>query len=324
MATTQKGIYYPDDYSKVADIPADMEDMANSIDTIIQRIDEEDSTQDSNISDLQTIVTNQNIEIQTLQEDLNNSTLTILGTGENVTLNNTAKGSFKTPPYPQGNSTQNGTPTPSSPVAIKSAGDNDSINITISNSDNTITQTKTIPVQEPFRSIGNVKDCFIKQDGVWYEKHFIGKYVATGNEQVTKSSASTSIDRFFFTIFNENTIDKNVGISSHFRYGYNTLNTFHYDLYDSTYNRVFCDFSNYGENTVQSFKTWLSENNPEFYYVLLTPTLTQCTSAQTIILEQLEKSTSYKGTTHIYCTDETSPYFEVEARGDLNLIINNL
>lgn len=36
MATTEKGIYYPDDYEAVGDIPADMKKMAESIDGIIQ------------------------------------------------------------------------------------------------------------------------------------------------------------------------------------------------------------------------------------------------------------------------------------------------
>lgn len=36
MATTEKGIYYPDDYEAVGDIPADMKQMAESIDCIIQ------------------------------------------------------------------------------------------------------------------------------------------------------------------------------------------------------------------------------------------------------------------------------------------------
>lgn len=196
-----------------------------------------------------------------------------------------------------GNSKQNGTPSPLNPILIISI--ENPIDFTISNYDETKKQEIEIPVQEPFRSIGNVRDCFIKQDGVWYEKHFIGKYVATGNEQVTKSLASTTIDRFFFNLFNENTINKNVGMSSHFRYGYNTLYTFHYDLYNSTYNRVFCDFSNYGENTVQSFKTWLSENNPEFYYVLLTPTLIQCTEEQSEILENLSMLYTYNNITNI-------------------------
>ena len=39
----------------------------------------------------------------------------------------------------------------------------------ISNSDNTQAEL-TIPCQQPMRSIGNVRDEFIKQDGLWYEK----------------------------------------------------------------------------------------------------------------------------------------------------------
>lgn len=35
MATTQKGIYYPNDYSAIADIPEEMQTMAESIDTAI-------------------------------------------------------------------------------------------------------------------------------------------------------------------------------------------------------------------------------------------------------------------------------------------------
>lgn len=34
MATTKKGIYYPDDYSAMADIPADMKKMAESLQNI--------------------------------------------------------------------------------------------------------------------------------------------------------------------------------------------------------------------------------------------------------------------------------------------------
>lgn len=36
MATTEKGIYYPDDYEAVGDIPADMKQMAESIDKMLK------------------------------------------------------------------------------------------------------------------------------------------------------------------------------------------------------------------------------------------------------------------------------------------------
>lgn len=36
MATTEKGVYYQDDYTKIADILADMKKMAESIDKLIE------------------------------------------------------------------------------------------------------------------------------------------------------------------------------------------------------------------------------------------------------------------------------------------------
>ena len=37
MATTEKGIYYPDDYTKTADVLADMKTMAESVDAAIEK-----------------------------------------------------------------------------------------------------------------------------------------------------------------------------------------------------------------------------------------------------------------------------------------------
>lgn len=44
MATTEKGIYYPNDYSSVADVPTDMKKMAESIDNAIGNIPQYDDT----------------------------------------------------------------------------------------------------------------------------------------------------------------------------------------------------------------------------------------------------------------------------------------
>lgn len=41
MGQTTKGIVYPSDYSEVADVPADMQTMAESIDELLQDIDEQ-------------------------------------------------------------------------------------------------------------------------------------------------------------------------------------------------------------------------------------------------------------------------------------------
>lgn len=43
-------------------------------------------------------------------------------------------------------------------------------------------QTKALYTQQPFRAIGDVKDRFIKQNGVWYEEHSINRKIYKGTE----------------------------------------------------------------------------------------------------------------------------------------------
>lgn len=80
MATTKKGIYYPDDYNSVADVPEDFKEMAESIDKtiednkyndkkIIDRLDKiDDSIEDLNKQDGDTIK-----DIEDINEKLTNT-----------------------------------------------------------------------------------------------------------------------------------------------------------------------------------------------------------------------------------------------------------
>jgi len=67
----------------------------------------------------------------------------------------------------------------------------------------------TVPVQKPFRAIGDVRDTFVKQDGKWYEKHNINRYVITGNEDISNPTASEKTRRFDITINNIKLTDVN-------------------------------------------------------------------------------------------------------------------
>lgn len=53
MAKTSKGIYYPYDYNKIADVPEDMKQMAESINKIFETEEIDKTTQDTKIADLQ-------------------------------------------------------------------------------------------------------------------------------------------------------------------------------------------------------------------------------------------------------------------------------
>lgn len=69
MATTQNGIYYQDDYTKSADILADMKEMAESVDEVVQEEKENQETIEQTIQELQTEQTSQNKKIQELDDN---------------------------------------------------------------------------------------------------------------------------------------------------------------------------------------------------------------------------------------------------------------
>ena len=167
MATTPKGIYYPNDYNEIADIPEDMKKMAESIDGVFENTDsdlsdikEEQTTQNNRLNSLEVdnttnksdILTNkqeinnikteqteQNTNISTnatniesLQEENENLKKVISqlpqvpGQGTSITLENTIEAQF-TKFDVEGNSTQDGTPSPDNEVPIESAGDNENL-----------------------------------------------------------------------------------------------------------------------------------------------------------------------------------------------------
>ena len=54
------------------------------------------------------------------------------------------------------------------------------------------TKNYIIPTQQPMRSIGDAKDDFIKQDGVWYERHKIGYIASYNGEEITTAYMSNT------------------------------------------------------------------------------------------------------------------------------------
>ena len=69
MATTQNGIYYQDDYTKNADILADMKEMAESVDEVVQEEKENQEIIEQKIQELQTEQTAQNKKIQEIDDN---------------------------------------------------------------------------------------------------------------------------------------------------------------------------------------------------------------------------------------------------------------
>lgn len=188
-----------------------------------------------------------------------------------------------------------------------------------------IEQTYTIPTQKPFRAIGDYKDIFVKQDGVWYEKHYIGEVILVGTETWQTQGTNTSgINRMQCNDYNSLMQISSSVLCSHYEskttsetyqkiQGFSISNAGNIQIYDETYN-----------SNISDFKTWLISNNVTVNYLLKTPELIPCTTEQIIKLNEIQAlAKTYKNTTHIYSEDEVSPEIEVTYYKDLETMLNN-
>ena len=182
-------------------------------------------------------------------------------------------------------------------------------------------QTYTIPTQQPMRSIGDVRDCFVKKDDGWYERHYIGQKILDGSENGWgfSSSGEQNINVANISISSMLVSNFGLGLCNYFIRGTSKIaNTLRFGANDSQlcFYIKSTDFAN-----INDWKTWLSNNNVEVIYVLETPVDLPCTQAQIDVLENMPST--YKEMTIINSEDETEAYLEVSGIYDLNNLINN-
>lgn len=174
-------------------------------------------------------------------------------------------------------------------------------------------QTYTIPTQQPMRAIGDTRDKFIlKENGKWYERHYIGEIVLNGSESWKKDGVRYYISNLPNA---KNINDRLMCYSNMFKY---TNASDDYGMFTNG-SRLYLYYS-IASNT-DEFKTMLSEKKPYVLYQLATPVDLPCTETQ---IQQLEnKPSTYKDFTIIQSQDETEAYLEVSGIYDLNNLINN-
>lgn len=184
--------------------------------------------------------------------------------------------------------------------------------------------------------IGNYQDRFFKnipnttdyksdlEDNEWYLEKKIGKVVLDGSETWYRWTANT----FYITKLTE---IRNA-LSNYYTYnstatGGGQLSNGEFFIHDSTNNNVVI-FKNTGINdSIDSFKTWLSTHNTIVYYVLATPTYTQITGTLKDELEAVWRANSYKGTTNISQVNNDLAFnLDVTAmeEGSNEVIVNNI
>lgn len=156
-------------------------------------------------------------------------------------------------------------------------------------------QLITIPTQQPFRSIGDVRDRFVKVDGVWKEEHNI-KEIIINIIGGTITLSNGNIGGVINTVNKRN--EQNHEIMC-------TIAKVEYSkeentIYENPYNCVIVG------NSMDTLETMKSKfDGGKLYYQLATPTYLDCTPEQISILNSMQ-NVKYP-TTNIYSTDTVSP-----------------
>ena len=243
----------------------------------------------------------------TLVETINKKTATINDNGEaqfNINVRydvGTLDNFILNPKLEQGNKA-----TPYSPYGMGS------INQKITNSDETKEQDYSIFVQQPMRSIGDVRDCFVKKSDGWYERHYIGEVVLDGS-RVWNKSATYSNETYFCGYLNTavtNIIDGSFSLNNSFQIGMYSSVLDKECMSNNVQLHVRILASRLTENSVEGFKQWLSTHNVKAYGRYVTPLDLPCTPEQ---VEQLENLPStYKDFTIIQSEDETPAYLKIQ------------
>lgn len=206
-------------------------------------------------------------------------------------------------------------------------------------------QDYPIFVQQPMRSIGDVRDLFFKnvkgskyynkdlEENKWYERHYIGEYIFTGNETFTNTGTNRfNADDLISYIKAENLINY---ASNYYKAYKTTASNGEFDNLvvneESAFNLSLATFTirfkDTRFSTIQELQNWLAEKyasgNPLYVeYLLEEPLDLPCTETQ---IQQIEnKPSTYKDFTIIQSEDETPAYLEVSGIYDMNKLITRV
>ncbi len=75
---------------------------------------------------------------------------------------------------------------------INSVEDEISITVTQTSSQSTASVDYSLPLQNPFRSVNNIRDDFLKENGKWYERHYIKRISSYSGESITTDYISST------------------------------------------------------------------------------------------------------------------------------------
>lgn len=222
-----------------------------------------------------------------------------------------------------GKSTQDGTPLPTAPVPIVSAGDGGTVVVTVSDGAN---ESQTLTLQTPnalpgipVSSGGNYTDENGQQwvcdevdlaRGVYVQR--VAKFKLTSSMSWTK--AGNNVDRYFCTFARINTAGV---LCTHFSAAINGETVG--GIATSNGNTIGFAYAERGTTTVSDFKAFLDANDVYVWAALATPVETDISADEVAAYKAL---TTYAPTTTISVTDGAGA--EMKYQRDVNIVIKNL
>jgi len=188
-------------------------------------------------------------------------------------------------------------------------------------------QTYTIPTQQPMRSIGDVRDCFVKKSDGWYERHNSLRSILNGTEYIDLNSEYNNSYSFSLKEFNT-IIDKSsaTNILCNILKAETSNEPSTIRIATGSGNIIMCFAKDFISYNVDTFKTYLatqySNGTPVYIdYLLATPLDLPCTEEQIQQLENLP--ITYAGQTNVFSIDEVEAYLRAKGLLDLNTLVNN-
>lgn len=186
-----------------------------------------------------------------------------------------------------------------------------------------------VPIQKPFYKIGDYADNFIKQNGKWYEQHYIAKFDLSNpdidwQEDGAKQTINTLRWYSSVGIQNINKPQSKDTLSNYF-----SINNADYHRDTVGYNierahvRVRLPINISTPEQVKAF--WQEKAKiltPYIYYVLSEPVLVECTEEQSKVLDQLSQMRFYRGANNIFTTEDIA-LLQAEYGVDIKTYIDN-
>lgn len=200
-------------------------------------------------------------------------------------------------------------PSPSRPSVVNVVKGNNTI--TISNSDNTESQTYQVNLPSGLElcKISTYQDYFYKDNGNWYKHSEIGKVVLNGTENWQIELYTYYLTNFNAKPYSAFSPTTPYAHSNYFKWGNGSSGSFIEGSFWYTLDGSKLRVEKDNPLDLNAFKTWLSTHNTIVYYALNTPTDTQITDTTLINqLDNLQKAISYDTQTNISQTNEDKPF----------------